>query len=59
MRKGCLPRWGSPIFKNNVATGDAVFVQRIRKAGAIIIGKTNVPEFGLGSHTYNPFSVPP
>jgi amidase len=35
------------------ATADALFVERIRAAGAIFIGKTNTPEFGLGSHTYN------
>ncbi|MFD0525297.1 amidase [Paractinoplanes durhamensis] len=35
------------------ATADSIFVERIRAAGAIFIGKTNVPEFGLGSHTYN------
>jgi amidase len=56
--QGLPATMGSPIFKNNVATSDAVFVQRIRKAGAIIIGKTNVPEFGLGSHTYNPVFGP-
>ena len=33
---------------------DSVMVERLRKAGAIFIGKTNTPEFGLGSHTYNP-----
>ena len=32
---------------------DALFVERLRAAGAILIGKTNVPEFGLGSHSYN------
>ena len=36
---------------------DALHVERIRSAGAIIIGKTNVPEFGLGSHTFNPVFV--
>ena len=56
--KGLLTTRGSPIFKDNVATGDAIFVERIKKAGAIIIGKTNVPEFGLGSHTYNPVFGP-
>jgi amidase len=48
-------RWtkGSPIFKDVVATEDSAIVERIRRAGAIAIGKTNVPEFGMGSHTYN------
>jgi amidase len=34
-------------------TEDSVFVERLRRAGVIPIGKTNVPEFGMGSHTYN------
>jgi Asp-tRNA(Asn)/Glu-tRNA(Gln) amidotransferase A subunit family amidase len=45
---------GSPIYKDRIATTDALFVKRIKDAGAIIIGKTNTPEFGLGSQTYNP-----
>jgi amidase len=44
---------GSPIFKNDVPVADSVLVERVRHAGAIAIGKTNVPEFGMGSHTYN------
>ena len=44
---------GSPIYKDVVATEDTAIVERIRRAGAIPIGKTNVPEFGMGSHTYN------
>ncbi len=52
--KGLLTTEGSPIFANRVAEKDDLIVARIRKAGAIIIGKTNTPEFGLGSHTYNP-----
>ena len=56
--KGILNTRGSQIFKNTVATGDSIHVARIKKAGAIIIGKTNVPEFGLGSHTYNPIFGP-
>jgi len=44
---------GSPIFKDFVPTTDSLMVQRIRGAGAILIGKTNTPEFGLGSHTFN------
>jgi amidase len=44
---------GSPLMQANVPTADALMVQRMRAAGAIIIGKTNVPEFGLGSHTFN------
>lgn len=42
-----------PPFDARAATADALVVERIRAAGAIFIGKTNTPEFGLGSHTYN------
>jgi len=52
--KGIRTTWGSPIFKDFVATTDSTMVERLRNAGAIFIGKTNTPEFGLGSHTYNP-----
>src|SRR5262249_56190095 len=45
---------GSPILRDFVPPADSVMVERLRKAGAIFIGKTNTPEFGLGSHTYNP-----
>jgi amidase len=45
---------GSPIFRDHVARADSLMVARLRTAGAIFIGKTNTPEFGLGSHTYNP-----
>ena len=44
---------GSPIFQSNMPTENTLLVERIRAAGAIPIGKTNVPEFGMGSHTYN------
>ena len=44
---------GSPIFADRFPEEDAAIVVRIKQAGAIPIGKTNVPEFGLGSHTYN------
>lgn len=44
---------GSPIFADFMPAGDSVMVERLRRAGAIPIGKTNVPEFGMGSHTYN------
>jgi amidase len=51
---GIVTTMGSPLFKSFVPTHDSILVERIRRAGAILIGKTNVPEFGLGSHTYNP-----
>jgi amidase len=44
---------GSPIFRNDMPAADSVVVERLRKAGALIIGKTNIPEFAMGSHTYN------
>jgi amidase len=44
---------GSLIFKDATAAEDSVLVERLRRAGAVAIGKTNTPEFGLGSHTYN------
>ncbi|SMO40782.1 amidase [Paracoccus laeviglucosivorans] len=45
---------GSAALRNNIPKSDAIHVERLRNAGAIFIGKTNTPEFGLGSHTYNP-----
>lgn len=44
---------GSPIYREAVGAADTILVERVRRAGALPIGKTNVPEFGLGSHTYN------
>jgi amidase len=44
---------GSPIYKDAMPTADSVFVDRMRSAGVLPIGKTNVPEFGMGSHTFN------
>ncbi len=46
--------FGSPLFAEHLPPHDSIMVSRVRAAGAIFIGKTNVPEFGLGSHTYNP-----
>lgn len=51
--RGIVSTSGSPIFRGFVPTDDSIMVGRLRRAGAIIIGKTNTPEFGLGSHTYN------
>ena len=45
---------GSPIFKDFIADRDDIHVARMKAAGGIVIGKTNVPEFGLGSQSYNP-----
>ena len=44
---------GSPIFEGFMPSEDSVLVERLRRAGVIPIGKTNVSEFGMGSHTYN------
>jgi amidase len=44
---------GSPIYKDFMPPADSVLVERLKHAGAIPIGKTNTPEFGMGSHTYN------
>jgi amidase len=51
--KGIRMTMGSPILKDFIPDADGIMVERLRKAGGIIIGKTNTPEFGLGSHTYN------
>ncbi len=50
---GIVTTFGSPAFADFVPLQDALVVQRMRSSGAIIIGKTNTPEFGLGSQTYN------
>ena len=44
---------GSPIFSHNTPDQDALIVERLKRAGAITVGKTNTPEFGAGSQTYN------
>jgi amidase len=46
--------WGSPLKANDVATQDSLYVARMKAAGCIVIGKTNVPELALGSNTFNP-----
>ena len=50
MRTTC----GSPVFADQVPDADELIVERMRAAGAIVFAKTNVPEFGAGSHTFNP-----
>lgn len=52
--KGIRTTYGSPLFKNDVPKEDCLLVEREKKAGGIVVGKTNVPEFGLGSQTFNP-----
>lgn len=51
--QGLRTTLGSPLFAEHIPQEDAISVARVRASGAIIIGKTNVPEFGLGSQTYN------
>ncbi|MFI5954163.1 amidase [Cryptosporangium sp. NPDC051539] len=50
---GMRTTYGSPLLADNVPTEDTLVVARILAAGAIRIGKTNVPEFAAGSHTFN------
>ena len=52
--KGIRTTWGSPIYKDEVPKIDGLIIERMRDAGAITIGKTNTPEFGAGSQTFNP-----
>jgi amidase len=51
--KGIRTTFGSPLFRDFVPDFDCLIVEREKRAGAIVIGKTNLPEFGLGSHTFN------
>ncbi len=46
--------YGSPAYEGHRPTADSLIVSRIKAAGAMTVGKTNVPEFGAGSHTFNP-----
>lgn len=51
---GVTTTFGSPIFANNVPEQDERLVDAVRKAGAIVVCKTNAPEFGAGANTTNP-----
>ena len=51
--RGIRTTFGSPLFKDFVPNEDDLVVERMRLAGAIIVGKTNTPEFGAGSQTFN------
>ncbi len=51
--KGLASSYGSPLFAGTIAKEDSFHIARIRAQGAIFIGKTNTPEFGFGSHSYN------
>jgi amidase len=50
---GIRTTYGSLAFADNVPAVDSLVVRRLRAAGAIVVGKTNTPEFGVGSHTFN------
>ena len=51
--KGFATTWGFPGFAGNIEPSDDELARRMRAAGAIFIGHSNMPEFGLGSHTFN------
>lgn len=53
LTRGLRTTFGSALYRNFVPTSDELYVERVRRAGAIIIGKTNTPEFGAGSQTFN------
>jgi amidase len=51
---GWRTTYGSPLLADNVPTQDELVVERVRRAGVVLLGRTNVPEFAAGSHTFNP-----
>ena len=52
--RGLRTTWGSPLFANFIPAKDDLVAARLRAAGALFIGKTNTPEWGHGSHSFNP-----
>lgn len=50
---GWRTTYGSPLFADHVPDADELLVERLRRAGVVLIGRTNVPEFAAGSHTFN------
>jgi len=50
---GWRTTYGSPLYRDHVPVRDELLVERVRRAGVVVIGKTNVPEFAAGSHTFN------
>ena len=58
MTKGLRTTSGSLVFKDRVPQEDSIVVERVRKAGAVILGKTNTPEFGLRGSTENRLGEP-
>lgn len=51
--KGVRTTWGSLVYKDHVPGEDHILAERLKQAGAILVGKTNTPEFGAGSQTFN------
>ncbi len=51
---GMRTTYGSPLYADHVPTTDSLLARRVREAGALVIGKTNTPEWGAGSQTFNP-----
>jgi amidase len=52
--EGLRTTYGSPLYRNHVPRSDGAMVARVRAAGAVVVGKTNTPEFGAGANTRNP-----
>ncbi len=52
--KGIRTTYGSPVYKDFIPEEDSLMVKRMKSAGIIVVGKTNTPEWGYGSQTYNP-----
>jgi Asp-tRNA(Asn)/Glu-tRNA(Gln) amidotransferase A subunit family amidase len=52
--EGLLTTQGSPLYRDHIPTHDCAMVANVREAGAIVVAKTNVPEFGAGANTRNP-----
>src|SRR4051794_34460505 len=50
---GLRTTYGAPQFADHVPAADSLLVERLRRAGAVVVGKTNTPEFGAGSQTFN------
>ena len=51
---GIRTTMGSPAFSDYIPESDDLIIARLKQAGCVTLGKTNVPEFGAGSHTFNP-----
>src|SRR5262245_35435652 len=51
--KGIRTTWGSLVYRDHVPEKDDLVVERLSAAGAIVVGKTNTPEFGAGGNTFN------